>query len=84
MTLQDMTTKQVDRLYRRVWARMTDGDGYQPFGYDRRTLALTRPTWLALIDTVHAEVVRRERELCRRRPSLFHPRVSRSIAENPW
>lgn len=60
MTLADMTTKQLDRLHANIWRRMTAGDGYQPFGYDARTLKLTKPTWYALCLQLHAEYKRRE------------------------
>jgi hypothetical protein len=42
------------RLYNRIHARMSRGDGYQPFGYDLVTLRLTRPAWAALICDVAA------------------------------
>lgn len=40
------------RLYNRIMARMTAGDGYQPFGYDMVTLRITRPAWASLIRDV--------------------------------
>jgi hypothetical protein len=59
MTFDDMTDDQLVRLYVRSWERMTQGDGYQPFGYDSRTLWLTRPSWMRHIDAIRAEVHRR-------------------------
>jgi len=38
-----MTRKQIARAYRKLWERITQGDGYQPFGYDAPTLAITHP-----------------------------------------
>lgn len=40
MTLQDMTLTQLERLYRRLYARIGSGD---PFGADWRTLKLSNP-----------------------------------------
>lgn len=42
MTLQDLTTKQLDRLYRRLYERVAEMGG-MAFGADFRTLRLTRP-----------------------------------------
>jgi hypothetical protein len=42
------------RLYNKAFARMTRGDGYQPFGYDLVTLRMTRPAWLATLQTIAA------------------------------
>ena len=38
-----MTKKQVERAYSKLWDKITEGDGYQPFGYDARTLRSTHP-----------------------------------------
>ena len=57
--LRQLTTAALARLNRRAWDRMTAGDGYQPYGYDRPTLAITRPGWLALIEAIRAEYWRR-------------------------
>lgn len=43
MTLSDLSLAQLERLYRRLHARMTYGMGYQMFGYDWRTLFITNP-----------------------------------------
>jgi hypothetical protein len=32
-----------DRLARKIWKYLRKYDGYQPFGYDWRTLAITHP-----------------------------------------
>lgn len=45
-----MTRKQVDRAYRRLWDRITRGDGYQPFGYDAPTLRMTHPGYFPARD----------------------------------
>jgi hypothetical protein len=43
-----MTTKnQIYRAYRKLWESVTAFDGYQPWGYDERTLALTKPGFMA-------------------------------------
>ena len=34
---------QIERWYRKLWDRITRGDGYQPFGYDTPTLRITHP-----------------------------------------
>jgi hypothetical protein len=38
-----MSKKQIERAYRKLWEHMTAGDGYQPYGYDLHTLAMTHP-----------------------------------------
>ncbi len=58
MKLEDFTNKQLQRLFNRVWSRMIEGDGYQPFGYDRVTLWATKPEWMTIlvsIDKVYRE-----------------------------
>lgn len=60
MAMRDLSAKQLVRLHADVWARMTRGDGYQQPGYDRPALAATKPTWLALLDEIRAEVRRRQ------------------------
>lgn len=47
-----LTDKQLTRLNRQVWKRMTQYDGYQPFGYDAITLRLTKPEWCNALDTI--------------------------------
>lgn len=47
---QDYTGEQFSRIWQRVWNRMTRGDGYQPWGYDRPTLGITKPNWLRILD----------------------------------
>jgi len=49
---QEYTPRQLERLAAEVWRRMTAGDGYQQFGYDRPTLAMTHPRWLVIIDAM--------------------------------
>ena len=44
------TKKQVYRWYCQLWEHTTRYDGYQPFGYDERTLRITRPGFLAARD----------------------------------
>lgn len=57
--LRILTNTQLVRLYHELWHRMTRGDGYQPFGYDRVTLLLTKSGWMSAIDAVKAEWFRR-------------------------
>jgi hypothetical protein len=38
-----MTKTQVYRWYRKLWDHITRGDGYQPFGYDERTMRIVHP-----------------------------------------
>lgn len=40
------TRTQIRRWYNVLWAHMTEGDGYQPFGYDMVTLKMTRPGYV--------------------------------------
>ena len=42
-----MTKKQIIRAHRKLWQQATAFDGYQPFGYDERTLNLTKPGFMA-------------------------------------
>lgn len=41
------TKKQICRAYRKLWKSATALDGYQPWGYDERTLRLTKPGFIA-------------------------------------
>lgn len=43
------TRRQLWRFYCRLYDRMTEGDGYQPFGYDWVTMRICRPGWYAAI-----------------------------------
>ena len=45
-----MTRKQVERAYGKLWDKMTEGDGYQPFGHDIRTLNMTHPGFVEARD----------------------------------
>ncbi len=38
-----MNKKQIARIWRKLFARATAHDGYQPYGYDLRTLQITQP-----------------------------------------
>jgi len=40
------------RLYNKAHARMSRGDGYQPFGYDMPTLRTTKPGWAKTLRTI--------------------------------
>jgi len=41
------TKKQIYRAYCKLWEAATAHDGYQPWGYDERTLRLTKPGFIA-------------------------------------
>ncbi len=61
--LKTMNTTQLERLYRKLWERMTRYDGYQPFGYDWPTVRIVYPGFYAALKMVGAaylEVQRRE------------------------
>lgn len=53
---QSYTVTQLERLWRRAWVRMTVGDGYQMFGYDWRTIALTKPRWYEALRAIYLEI----------------------------
>lgn len=38
-----LTLYELDLLSNRIWRSMTDGNGYQPFGYDSRTMGICHP-----------------------------------------
>jgi hypothetical protein len=57
--LASLTDDQLVRLFWRAWRRMTEGDGYQPFGYDWRTLRITKPSWFPVIRTLQDELEKR-------------------------
>jgi hypothetical protein len=41
--LSNLTHYELSLLSNRIWKKMTDGDGYQPFGYDSRTMRICHP-----------------------------------------
>lgn len=43
MKLTDLNLTQLNRLAIKLWAKITKGQGYQPFGYDWPTLWATQP-----------------------------------------
>ena len=49
-----LTQAQKDRLYRAAWQRMTQGDGYQPYGYDWPTIRASHPGWYATLRQILA------------------------------
>lgn len=59
MSVADMNDRQLLRLERKCWERMTAGDGYQPFGYDERTLRIAKPRWLDTLTTIRDELRKR-------------------------
>jgi hypothetical protein len=48
-----MTKTQVYRWYRRLWDRITRGDGYQPFGYDVHTMQIVHPGFFSAKKRLH-------------------------------
>lgn len=46
------TVTQLERLYRKAWDRMTEGNGYQPWGYDAVTIRLTSPGWYRTLKAI--------------------------------
>jgi hypothetical protein len=49
-----MTVKQICRAYRKLWESITNGDGYQMFGYDSRTLRITHPGFFPAVERLQA------------------------------
>lgn len=47
-----MSRTQLERLYRRAYERMAREDGYQPYGYDWRTLRITKPGWVTALERI--------------------------------
>ena len=57
--LRQLTMTQLERLYHRVWDRMTRYSGYQPFGHDRVTMLMVHPEEMAILDSIKLEGLRR-------------------------
>lgn len=38
-----MTKQQIHRAYRKLWNKVTEGSGYQPFGFDKPTMQICFP-----------------------------------------
>jgi len=55
-----MTDKQLYNVANKVWDKMTEGDGYQPFGYDRPTLLATCPEYMEVLDAIEKEIQSRK------------------------
>ena len=55
-----LTDTQLLNMARKVWDSMTEGSGYQPFGYDRPTMSLTHPEHLNALDVVREEIRSRD------------------------
>jgi len=49
-----MTTKQIFRAYCKLWAKVTEGDGYQPWGYDVVTMRMIHPGFFPARDRLAA------------------------------
>jgi hypothetical protein len=52
-----MTLKQIERAYRKLWKHITEGDGYQPFGYDAPTLRMTHPGFFSSRERLQRELM---------------------------
>lgn len=50
------------KLYHQAYARMAEGDDRQPFGYDWRTVRLTKPGWYRALRTIIAAAKWKERQ----------------------
>ena len=59
MDLRQLSTVWLVRLYNRVGARMLAGYGYQPYGFDTRTLRINHPGLWVILDAIAAEYKRR-------------------------
>ena len=51
-----LTDGELRRMEKRVWDKMTEGDGYQPFGYDAPTLRITNPVEFAVLLAIREEM----------------------------
>lgn len=60
MTLRDLSDQQIIRLYLRLYSRLIEGAGYQPFGMDRRTMLIVKPSCMLAYDAVGTEGRRRQ------------------------
>ena len=49
-----MTKEQILRAYRTLWRKVTEGDGYQPWGYDVPTMRITHPGFFPAKDRLAA------------------------------
>ncbi len=45
--MREPSTTQLERRYARLYDKVTRGSGYQPFGYDRRTIEIYHPGFTA-------------------------------------
>jgi len=50
--MNHLNKTQLYRLYRKAWERMTEGDGYQPWGYDAVTIRATKPGWYRTLKAI--------------------------------
>lgn len=67
-----LTPYELSLIERRMWSRITEGAGYQPFGFDRPTTRITHPSELAALAALAAV----RSELLKRNPSTSLPRRS--------
>lgn len=45
-----MTKEKIYRAYRKLFAKVTEGDGYQPFGYDVPTMKIIHPSFFPAVE----------------------------------
>lgn len=50
-----LTDNQLLNLETKVWRKITENSGYQPFGYDERTLRQTKPNELKALLAIRKE-----------------------------
>lgn len=58
-----LTKSEIEKIEKRLWKRMTDGNGYQAFGDDASTLWATHPEEMevrASLSEAYRELVKRE------------------------
>jgi hypothetical protein len=57
--LEFVTDHELELVEKRIWKKIQEGDGYQPFGYDMVTLKITKPELAEALQDVYAEHIRR-------------------------
>lgn len=59
VVLELMTNTQLINMQHKVWKKMTGGDGYQPFGYDSRTMNICHPVDYPVYQEITEELKKR-------------------------
>lgn len=60
MTLGNLTDEQLKRLYKKVYRKIREGYGYQPFGFDWPTLRINKPGMAKVLKNILEEIEIRE------------------------